>query len=217
MQAARRLSPMEVDGEGVPWWRDGQLRQDAPDFAAMIAAVESNVDQHFLPCHAALVTVGEGEGDGFVKMRRRKDFEIVQVPSIARRDGRAQIAERRRLLGVVGIIAVARPDQMRREYPSHHMAVVEQSHGGMPIAFVPVQAREFLQQLVVGPGLIGKEAVEQGQGTHRFVSFRRGKCEYVLYIFMGMSKRVYSHCKIASAHAQAAAPGALDRDRRSNH
>jgi hypothetical protein len=49
LQPARRLGPVEMDGERIPWRGDGDyLRQDAPDFTTMIAAVQNDVGQDFL-------------------------------------------------------------------------------------------------------------------------------------------------------------------------
>lgn len=129
----------------IPWRHDGNLCQDAPRFTAMIAAVQYDVGQHFLSRHQCLIPVGEHEGDGLGRLPRRNGFEIIEIPAIGRCDRGAKFVERRRVLSGVGAVAMACLNQVRREYPRHHMAVIDEPYRGLP--FLAVNMRVETREL----------------------------------------------------------------------
>lgn len=80
-----RLGLMKINGEGVPRRGDGELPQYPPDLAVMISSMQSNMGQHFLPGHIALVAIGETKRDRLGQRLGRDAAKAVERPLVGRR------------------------------------------------------------------------------------------------------------------------------------
>src|SRR5437016_5106038 len=192
-----------MNGIGVPGWADRNGGKHAADLTTVIAAVQDYMGQNLLRGHAARVAVGESERDRLRKLLLQNGIYIVEVPAVAFRRGRAQLSRLRRLVGVVARIAMRDAREMRRKDPRYDMDVVHQPQRG--VTFIRVAARvetgELLQELIISPGLVDKQALQQDPGTHRSGSICVAvKCEYLVYILGRPGQDVYSHCKAGCTH-----------------
>jgi hypothetical protein len=79
----------------VPGWRDGNLSQNPPDGAAMVAAMQHDMRQHLFPRHAAERAIRECKVDTIGEILRAELRYIVNVPPVADFNGRLQLIQAR--------------------------------------------------------------------------------------------------------------------------
>ena len=58
--------------------------------------------------------------------------------------------------------------EMRGKDPRHNMDMVHQAERGVSLsgAMRRIQSGKRLHELIIGPGLVGKQALQQGLGSH---------------------------------------------------
>ncbi|CDX33957.1 hypothetical protein MPLDJ20_170123 [Mesorhizobium plurifarium] len=188
LQTAHRLGAMQMDGIGVPGWRDRGRGQHAADLAAMVTAVQDDMGQHLLPRHATLVAIGEGEGDRVGKPLLRNGFQIIEIPAIDLGQGDAQLERLRRIRRIVARIAMGDTLQMRSENPRHDMDVVHQTERGVALSGVAsrIHSGKPFHELIIRPGLVGEQALQQSLGAHLCGPICVGEMNVsILFIFSG--------------------------------
>jgi hypothetical protein len=137
--------------------------------APVVSAVGDDVQEHFFPRHQASVTVGELKCQGLGRLLGRQASGIGLEPGIGLRHFEVKFGQCGRGVGVGSAESMGLAPQMRLENAVHHIDVVQGANRRMQGDSVAwrVHIGQHIEQLVVGPGLVGKKRLE---GFHDYKS-----------------------------------------------